>query len=196
MDGMSWMYGSDLPLLSLTFARGITARELLDRMDAVPATVAVRDKEQFDRDFGAMLFDDDDSFVVSAGKYGDWAWAWEHDSWRNIEAPGLLPRVSEGTAAMVLHANEKPMVIFRYAEAGELVVGINTLLSLRTKDRTGSNPQFLDTQLFALGADPEEDEDGPLGPRGLFYRLVEGFGAGLPLADLMENPRLSGRLRP
>ena len=195
MDGLGWMYGADLPLLSLTFARGVTARELLDRMDVDPLSVALRSKDQFYEDFGDIL-SDDDSFVVSAGKYGDWAWAWEHASWRNVEEPGLLLRVSEGTVAMVLHMNEKPMVDFRDAEAGELVVDINTILSLRAEDRTGSEPDFLDRELVALGADPEADEEGPLGLRGLFFRLVEGFGAGLPLADLMDNPRVSGRLYP
>jgi hypothetical protein len=65
--------------------------------------------------------------------------------------------------AVVLHANEKPMVEFRYAEDGRLVTGINTLLSLRSEDRTGSEPHRFDATLCALEADPDSDDYGPWG---------------------------------
>lgn len=72
-----------------------------------------------------------------------------------------------GTTAVVLHTNEQPMVEFRYAEDGRLVTGINTLLSLRPEDRTGSEPHRFDAPLRALEADPDSGDYGPLGPRGL-----------------------------
>ncbi|MBC3839232.1 hypothetical protein GXW82_00515 [Streptacidiphilus sp. 4-A2] len=193
MTGLGWMYDSDLPLLSLTFARDLTARQLLERMGADQATVAERDQETFHDDFGEILYDDD-AHVVSAGRYGRWAWVWEHASWLCVDDDDLVSDVSTGTAALVLHANEKPMVEFRYAEDGQLVTAINTVLSLAPKDRTGNDPHRFDPQLFALGADPDRDETGPLGLRGLFYRLAETLGMGIP-SDLYGEHTLSARLR-
>src|SRR4051812_37082493 len=115
--GLGWMYGRDLPLLSLTFARDLTARQLLERMGADPATLAVRDMDTFLNDFRHVL-SEEDGFVVTAGQYGSWAWAWEDSSWLCVEDPDLICRVSVGTEALVLHANEKPMVEFLYAQDG------------------------------------------------------------------------------
>jgi hypothetical protein len=193
VTGLSWMYGSDLPLLSLTFARDLTARQLLERMGADHATIAERDQEAFYDDLGDILFDEDAN-VVSAGRYGQWAWVWEHASWLCVEDDDLVGNASIGTAALVLNANEKPMVEFRYAEDGQLVTWINTVLGLAPKDRAGIDPHRFDSRLLALGAAPGRDETGPLGLRGLFYRLVESLGAGVP-SDLHGDETLSARLR-
>ncbi|WP_369241591.1 DUF6461 domain-containing protein [Streptomyces sp. R21] len=192
MAGLGWMYGRDLPLLSLTFARDLTARELLDRMGAIPATVAVRSREDFDEDFGDVLYNSD-AYVVSAGKYGPWAWAWEHGSWRCVEDGQLVSAVSTGTAALALHANE-PRVEFLYAEDRRLISGMFSLRSLRPANRIGDDPQRFDPELRALGAHLDRDDPGPLGTRGLFFRLIEGLGAGIPHADLVTDPVLSARL--
>ncbi|WP_433193910.1 hypothetical protein ACQP1G_34710 [Nocardia sp. CA-107356] len=50
--------------------------------------------------------------------------------------------------------------------------------------------------MHALGARLEEDEYGPLGFRGLFYKLAENLGVGIPEEDRNQRPILSGRLRP
>lgn len=195
MAGLDWMYGRDLPLLSLTFARDLTAWQLLERMGADPATLALREQDDFHEEFGDVLYDNG-AYVVSAGQYGPWAWAWEHGSWLCVQDKDLVRRVSVGTTGLVLHANEKPLVDFRYAEDGQLITGIHTLLSLRPEDRTGRDPHRFDTELLALGADPEHREYGPLGIRGIFYRLAEGLGVGVPRADLNTHPVVSARLRP
>ncbi|MHA6763757.1 DUF6461 domain-containing protein [Streptacidiphilus sp. PAMC 29251] len=195
MSGLDWMFGQDLPLLSLTFARDLTPGQLLERMGADPATLAERDRRAYDQEFGDLVYDDD-GYVVLAGRYGSWAWAWEEASWRCVEDDRLVCAVSEQTSAVVLHTNEKPMVDFRYAENGRLVTGINTMLSLTPGDRTGSHIHRFDPELRALGADPDQGEAGPLGERELFFRLLEGLGIGLPHADLMTNPAYSARLRP
>ncbi|MEU0504824.1 DUF6461 domain-containing protein [Nocardia sp. NPDC005998] len=189
------MYDRDLPLLSLTFARQINARELLERMGVDQHTVAVRESDDFHSELGGLLYADG-GYVVSAGHYGSWAWAWEHGSWKCVEDRGLVLRASIGTAALVLNANEKPGVVFRYAEDGRLITGINTITSLAPADRTGSDPHRFDTEMQALGARPEEDEYGPWGSLGMFYRLAENLGVGVPLDDLNERPVLSGRLLP
>lgn len=192
--GLGWMYGRDLPLLSITFARQINARELLERMGVDQSTVAVREQDDFHYELGGLLYTSDG--YVSAGHYGSWAWAWEHSSWKCIEDRGLVLRASVGTAALVLHAGGKPAVVFRYAEDGRLITGLDTMTSLAPADRTGSDPHRFDTEMHALGAQPEEHEYGPLGPRGMFYRLAENLGVGVPLDDLNERPVLSGRLLP
>lgn len=194
MAGLDWMYGRDLPLLSLTFALDLTARQLLERMGADPATLALREQDVFVEEFAEILYDD--AYVVSAGQFGPWAWAWEHGSWLCVEDEDLVCRVSVGTIGMVLHANEKPMVKFRYAEDGQLITGISTSRSLRPEDRTGRDPHRFDTELLALGADPERSEYGPLGMRGIFYRLAEDLGVGIPREDLSTRPVVSAQLRP
>ncbi|MFI6167883.1 DUF6461 domain-containing protein [Nocardia sp. NPDC051052] len=190
--GLGWMYGRDLPLLSLTFARQINARELLARMGVDQNTVAVREPDDFHNELGDLL-NVDGGYVVSAGHYRSWAWAWEHGSWKCVEDRALLLRASIGTAALVLHTHEKPGVVFQYAEEGRLVTGLDT-----TNDfaQTGSDPHRFDTEIQALGARPEEREYGPLGPDEMFYRLAENLGIGLPLDDLNDRPVLSGRLLP
>ena len=193
VTGLDWMYGQDLPLLSLTFARHLSPRELLERMGA-DDSLALRSQEDFDDEFGDLF--DDDSYVVSAGQYGEWAWAWEHGSWQCVEDDRLVCDVSMGTQALVLHANEKPMVEFRYAENGRLITGINTLMGLHPEHCTGCDPHRFASALRALEAAPEYEDYGPLGPRGLFFRLAEELGVGLPHADLTTNPVLSAELRP
>ncbi|WP_155980772.1 DUF6461 domain-containing protein [Nocardia sp. CNY236] len=189
--GLGWMYGRDLPLLNLTFARQINARELLERMGVDRNTVAVRGPDDFHYELGGLLYEDG-GYVVSAGHYRSWAWAWEEGSWKCMQDRGLVLRASIGTAALVLYANPK-LVGFHYAEDGRLVTGFGN--SLAPADRTGSDPHRFDTEMQTLGARPEEDEYGPLGSLGLFYRLAENLGVGVP-EDLHERPVLSGRLLP
>ncbi len=186
------MYGSDLPLINITFARQINARELLDRMGVDQETVAVRGPDDFHYDLGGHLYTSD-GYVVSAGHYRAWAWAWEHGSWKGVEDRGLLLRASIGTAALELHASEKPGMDFRYAENGRLVTGLNTMNLFK---RTGTDPHRFDPEIHALGARLEEGEYGPGGSLGLFYKLAENLGVGLPLDDLNNRPVLSGRLLP
>ncbi|MEU9418332.1 DUF6461 domain-containing protein [Streptomyces sp. NPDC048272] len=142
-----------------------------------------------------MLYEDD-AYVVTAGRYGSWVWVWEHGSWLCVEDDDLLGELSAGTAALSLHVNEKPLVDFRYAENGQLVTGLHTLLGIEPQHRTGQDPHRFDSELRALGAQPDTGETGPLGMRGLFYRLTEGLGAGLDQADLHAETVLSARLRP
>ncbi|MFD4401199.1 DUF6461 domain-containing protein [Nocardia sp. NPDC058499] len=193
--GLGWMYGRDLPLLSLTFALQINARELLERMGVDRNTVAVREQNDFHYELGGLLYAPD-GYVVSAGHYRNWAWVWEHGSWKSLEDRGLVLRASIGTAALVLNANEEPGVVFRYAEDGRLITGLDTMAGLDPADRTGSDPHRFDTEMQALGARLDGYEYGPLGSRGVFYRLAENLGVGLPLNDLNERPVLSGRLLP
>lgn len=191
MTGLGWMYGSDLPLLSLTFARDLTARQLLERMGAKPATLAVRSQDDLYEEFEDLY--EAEACLVSAGRYGDWAWAWEHASWRCTEDVGLIGNVSKGTAAVVLHvANGR--VEFWYAEDGRLISAFDSYSGLRPDDRFGAEPSRFDSGLRAYGATPDDGGYGPLGCLGLFLCLGESLGIGLPQDVLVNEPVLSARL--
>ncbi|WP_460723195.1 DUF6461 domain-containing protein [Nocardia heshunensis] len=180
-------------MVNITFARQINARELLERMGVDRNTVAVRGPDEFRDELGGLLYAAD-GYVVSAGHYRSWAWAWEHGSWKGLEDRRLVLRASIGTAALALHSNEKPGAVFRYAENGRLVTELSTTDGFA---RTGIEPHRFDTEMQAFGARPEECEYGPSrSSLGMFYRLAENLGAGLPVADLNDRPVLSGRLLP
>lgn len=193
MTGLSWTLSRDLPLLSLTFARGITAPELLARMGADPETVAQRDERAFGEEFGDIIFDQGVD-VVTAGAYGSWAWAWEECGWRCVADEMFVCDVSAGTTAVVFHSNEKPVTELRYAEDGQLVVGFNDLLGLAPSDRTGRDIHRFDAEMRALGADPDTGDSGPLGEYELLLRIVEGLGIGIPEEDLRSNTAWSAQL--
>ncbi|MFD6162278.1 DUF6461 domain-containing protein [Nocardia sp. NPDC060256] len=191
--GLGWLYDRNLPLVGLTFARQINARELLERMGVDRDTVAVRGMDDFHYELGGVLYERD-GYVVTAGHYRSWAWAQEHGSWKSREDRGLVLRASIGTAALELHATMKPGSVFGYAENGHLITGLDTT-DLFT--RTGSDPHRFDTEIQAVGARPEEHEYGPRGSLGLFYRLAENLGVGVLEEDArIDRPVLSGRLLP
>ncbi|OEJ29089.1 hypothetical protein AS594_36465 [Streptomyces agglomeratus] len=193
MTGLGWMYGKDLPLVSLTFARDLAAPQLLGRMGADPATLTVRDQDDFHDEFEDRL-DDMDAYLVTAGRCGNWAWAWEHASWRCVEGTELISDVSQGTAAVVLHFDGNGRAEFWYAENGHLLTGFNSETSLRLEDRFGVEPLRFDPELRVYGAIPEANDYGPLGSRALFLRIAEGLGIGLPHGDLFTEPVLSAQL--
>ncbi|MFD3722837.1 hypothetical protein [Streptomyces sp. NPDC058674] len=84
-----------------------------------------------------------------------------------------------------------------YADTKPRLMGnCTTVDSIEPQHRTGQDPHRFDSELRALGAQPDTGETGPLGMRGLFYRLTEGLGAGLDQADLHAETVLSARLRP
>ncbi|MBU3061813.1 hypothetical protein KO481_09785 [Nocardia sp. NEAU-G5] len=83
-------------------------------------TVAERGPDDFHYELGGHLYTFD-GYVVSAGHYRSWAWAWEHGSWKSIYDRGLVLRASIGTAALELHTNMKPGAVFQYAEDGRLI---------------------------------------------------------------------------
>lgn len=195
MTGLGWLYERDMPLISLTFARDVTPAELLLRMGGDPETFAWRGWPEFDAEFGDLPGVDHTN-VVTAGVHGPWAWACEESSWQCIADRDLVCRVSVGTAALVLHANEKPMVEFRYAEDGRLVTGINTLGPWGTTDREGDDPCRFDAELRALGADPDTGDEGAQSRRILFYRLAETLGVGRPRPRDDSGPVFAGRLPP
>ncbi|MFD3513912.1 DUF6461 domain-containing protein [Streptomyces sp. NPDC058657] len=194
VTGLCWMFERDLPLVSLTFVKGVTGLELLERMGVDAATVAVRDQNDFHDEFGSRL-SDLDAYLVSAGRWGDWAWVWEHSSWRCVQGTQLISDASKGTAAVVLHFSEGPAE-FWYAEDGQVLSGFSSEASIELKDLVEGAPSRFDSELRKHGADPEAGYYGPLGPRRLFLRLAEELGVGLDPRDLDIAPVLSAQLTP
>ncbi|MEU5751299.1 DUF6461 domain-containing protein [Streptomyces sp. NPDC047829] len=142
---------ADLPIYTLTFAKGLSPTELLGRMGADPETVALRDSVDLVDEFGDTLLDEDEP-VVTTGSDGLWTWAWEQGGMHGLDE-GVLSRVSHGTEAVALHYNEKPMYWFKYAVEGGIVVDFHTLQPL---DPTGLDPHRLEAFMHPLGLVPRE----------------------------------------
>ncbi|MEU9609714.1 DUF6461 domain-containing protein [Streptomyces sp. NPDC048057] len=194
VTGLGWMVGKDLPFVSLTFVKGITALQLLERMGVDASTVAVRDQDDFLDEFGSVLYEGD-AYVVSAGQWDDWAWVWEHSSWRCFEDRQLLGRLSTGSAAVFLAWSEGPAE-FMYAEDGQLLSAFSWYATTELTDLVGGSPSRFDSELRKHGADPDAGDYGPLTPRDLYLRLAEGVGVGVDYNDLLTEPVLSAQLTP
>lgn len=184
--GLDMLRTGDFPFYTLTFVRDLSPSELLVRMGADPAALALRDGTDLSDDFGDDLLDDEP--VVTTGVDGAWTWAWEQGGVHGIEER-ILGAVSVGTEAVSLHYNEKPMYWFKYAVDGDAVVGFHTLQEI---EPTGQDPARLDGHMRPLGLVP-----GRCAPLYRVLSLIEGaFGIRLTGAGKADVPRLSGRLRP
>ncbi|MFG2719842.1 DUF6461 domain-containing protein [Streptomyces sp. NPDC048416] len=149
------LFRGDIPIYTLTFAKGLSPTELLYRMGADPDTLALRDPAEVYGHFGESVNDEDEPVVVT-GVDGAWAWAWELSGEHGLDER-IVSAVSRGTEAVVLYHNEKPMHWFKYAVDGDVVVDFNTLDSVRP---TGLDPSRLDAFMHPLGLIPEEAERG------------------------------------
>ncbi|MGW5591290.1 hypothetical protein ACWEWF_46565, partial [Streptomyces sp. NPDC003857] len=67
-------FRGDIPIYTLTFAKGLSPTELLTRMGVDPDTLALRDPMDLHDDFGDTLYDEDEP-VVTTGTDGAWTWA-------------------------------------------------------------------------------------------------------------------------
>lgn len=79
---------------------------------------------------------------------------------------------------MEAQALDEPMVEVRYTENGRLITAINIVMGFHADHYTGCDPHRFTPAMRALGAAPENQDYGPLGPRGLFFRLAEDLGVG------------------
>ncbi|WCD94288.1 DUF6461 domain-containing protein [Streptomyces sp. HUAS 31] len=143
---------ADIPIYTiytLTFARQIPPQELLARMGADPDSVALRDETSLHDEYGDTLLDADEP-VVTTGVDGAWTWAWEQGGMHGLDER-ILSAVSQGTEAVVLHYNEKPMYWFKYAADGDILVDFHTLGPL---EPTGPAPAQLDEAMRPLGLVP------------------------------------------
>ncbi|MFF4653318.1 DUF6461 domain-containing protein [Streptomyces sp. NPDC001380] len=183
--GLDFFRG-DIPICTLTFAKGVPPTELLTRMGVDPDTLALRDPLDLEDDFGDTLLDEDEP-VVTTGTDGAWTWAWEQGGCHGLDER-ILSAVSRGTEAVALHRNEKPMHWFRYAVDGVLVTDFHTLQPI---EPTGSDPHRLDAFMHPLGLRP--GQPAPL--RSVLALAEDAFGLRVtPPGD--DDERWSGSLRP
>ena len=199
MTGLSWLRDT---YFCATFARGVTPQTLLERMGAIPSTIALRGQDNnfdengdyilpdFDEEFGHLLYEED-GMVVKAGAVGEWAWACEESSCQGSH-PEVLRAVSAGTAAFCIFPTVKG-VLFDYAEDGELITHISTVGFLDV--RSGTDPDRFNDDLRALGADPDTGDYGTHTGIQLIFELAERC---LPVTitpeALMSDPVHSARL--
>lgn len=180
------LFRADMPLSTLTFARGLTPVDVLTRMGADPDTLAPRAPGELAEEFGDTLFDADEP-VVTTGTDGAWTWAWEQGGVHGLDE-GVLGALSRGTEAVALHHDEKPAYRFAYAVDGEIVVAFDTL---RPLDPTGRDPRRLDAFMRPLGLVPGRTDP----PYSVLALAESAFGLRVtPPGD--DEPRWSGTLRP
>ncbi|MFF3328166.1 DUF6461 domain-containing protein [Streptomyces sp. NPDC002888] len=146
--GLDFFRG-DVPIYTLTFAKDVSPVELLTRMGADPDSVALRTYRALADEYGDTLLDEDEP-VVTTGTDGEWTWAWEQGGMHGLDAR-ILSAVSQGTDAVALHYNEKPMYWFKYAVGGDVLVDFHTLEPL---EPTGRAPKLLDAAMQPLGLVP------------------------------------------
>jgi hypothetical protein len=177
-------FRADIPIYMLTFARNLSPTELLTRMGVDPDTLALRDPMDLGDDFGDTLLDEDEP-VVTTGTDGAWTWAWEQGGRHGLDER-ILSRVSQGTEAVALYYNDKPMHLFKYAVDGDIIVDFHTLQPI---EPTGLDPQRLDEFMRPLGLIP-----GPPDPLYSVLALAENaFGLRVtPARD--DDERWSGSL--
>ncbi|MFH0516909.1 DUF6461 domain-containing protein [Streptomyces sp. M41] len=178
-------FRADIPVYTLTFTKGLSPVELLNRMGADADTLALRDVADLDDDFGDTLLDEDEP-VVTTGTDGAWTWAWEQGGGHGLDER-ILSAVSLGTEAVALHYNEKPMHWFKYAVDGDLVVGFHTLEPIAP---TGLDPRRLDRFMRPLGLVARQ----PAPPDSVLALAENAFGLRVtPAGD--DEHRWSGSLR-
>ncbi|MFI7601913.1 DUF6461 domain-containing protein [Actinoplanes sp. NPDC049681] len=171
------------PAFCLTFVKGVDEREALQRMGAYPDTVAERDGARLDGHAAAAI----------VGR------------WTVVIEPGgaagadhlLLEKVSRGTEALSLLADDKASPRFTYAVGGSTAVAFDP--AYPAPELTwGSDPELLRHLMQAIGLrepageDEETWRDAEAKALVLAQRLT---GARLP-EELLDRPRVSARLEP
>ncbi|MFH8282516.1 DUF6461 domain-containing protein [Streptomyces antibioticus] len=177
---------ADIPFYTFTFAKGLSPAELLTRVGVDPETLALRDRLDLEDYFGDTVLDEDVP-VVTTGVDGAWTWAWEQGGSHGLDE-AVLSRVSEGTEAVALHYNDKPMHWLKYAVGGDIVVDFHTLQPV---ERTGLDPHRLDAFMRPLGL--VSGESAPL--HGVLALAEAAFGLRVTPAGEGQE-RWSGSLLP
>lgn len=179
--GLDFLRHRDLPFYTLTFARDLTAAQLLARMGADPETVAVRDRRQLSLDLGDLLSNENEP-VVTTGSSGPWSWAWEQAGVHGLTTR-ILQAVSAGTEAVVLHHNPEAYV-FTHACDGVVSSTFNTL----QRDPPATTDAHLRQHLPVLARSSDD-------PHSVLTLLEDAFGLQLTRDSATVQPNLSGRLR-
>ncbi|MGC0418000.1 DUF6461 domain-containing protein [Embleya sp. AB8] len=195
-DGVEWLEESTFDVgYCVTFARGLSAVELLRRMGCDVATAAMKspiDANHWIEDIADELGHQavaDREWVIRAGEADGWAFAVEDGGVRGIDSE-VLAAVSAGTVAMSTYRSINAENLFIYAEFGSLLCGFDTPL-----DRWGDEPDRLVPQLIQAGLllpDGADPDRGIGEEQRLTQRMMHTeFGVTLPRADVEHGELLT-----
>ncbi|MYV99936.1 DUF6461 domain-containing protein [Streptomyces sp. SID3343] len=194
-DGVEWLEDSAFDEFGycVTFARGLSAVELLRRMGCDTTNTAGKTPtdanhwiEDVADEFGHRAVADKES-VIRAGEANGWAFAVEDAGIRGIDHD-VLAVVSTATVAMSTFRNVNALTQFLYVESGKVVCAFES-----AQVRDGTDPDRLVPYLTRAGLLLPDGDEPDLGI-GERQRLVQRmmhteFGATLPREDV-ENGEL------
>ena len=114
-DSLQWLPTAYPETFALTFARGVSARELLLRLGCPQDSLTLLTRDDAEEQ---ELQDPDAGHIARAGVHGAWAWAIQLWGTRILDAD-VLGEVSAGTEAVALVNSSLPW--FAYAADGREV---------------------------------------------------------------------------
>jgi hypothetical protein len=183
-DSLQWLPTAYPETFALTFARRVSARELLLRLGCPPDSLTLLTRDDAEEQ---ELEDPDTGHVVRAGEHGSWAWAIQMWGTR-ILAADVLGAVSAGTEAVVLVNSSLPWFAY-VADGGEVCSFDAGMPHLRY----GSDPdRFLPLMAEAgILSGPDQPGDRPV---LAMLRLAElAFSLSLP-KDAVESQETAAGL--
>lgn len=114
-DGLQWLSTAYPETFALTFARGLSARELLLRLGCPQDSLTLLTRDEAEEQ---ELENPDAGHIVRAGEHGSWAWAIQLWGTR-IFAEDVLGTVSAGTEVVVLANSSLPWFAY-WADGGKV----------------------------------------------------------------------------
>lgn len=196
-DTIEWLQDSCFTEFGycVTFARGLSARELLRRMGCDVTRTARKSVidanhwiEDVAEEFGRAAVAGREG-VIRAGEADGWAFAFEDAGSRGTHRD-VLAAVSAGTVALSTFENINALTMFHYAQAGDVVCGFD-----RPPDRWGSDPDRLVPHLTRAGlllADGTQPDLGIDERQRLLHRIMHTeFGTTLPREDVEHGELLA-----
>lgn len=182
-DGLQWLSTAYPETFALTFARGLSAHELLLRLGCPQDSLTLLTRDEAEEQ---ELENPDAGHIVRAGEHGGWAWAIQLWGARVLDE-GVLGAVSAGTEGVALVNSALPWFAYA-ADGGEICsfdVGMPWL-------RHGSDPdRFL--QLMAEAGVLSGPDQPHVRPVLAMLRLAEmGFSLSLPKDAVEAQETVAG----
>ncbi|WP_436771343.1 DUF6461 domain-containing protein [Yinghuangia sp. YIM S09857] len=195
-DSPEWLEGSTFNEYGycVTFARGMSAVELLRRLGCDVATTAMKTRidanhwiEDLADEEGHEAVIADKEWVIRAGEAGGWAFAVEDGGIRGTDRD-VLAAVSTNTVALSTMVNVNAVTVLSYAVAGVLVCQYESPVN-----RWGSDPDRMVPELTRAGILLPDGAAADLGvgeeQRRTLRMLHAEFGLTLP-RDQVEHGEL------
>ncbi|GCD96132.1 DUF6461 domain-containing protein [Embleya hyalina] len=200
-DGLEWLEDSVFAEFGycVTFARGVSAVELLRRMGCDVANTARRNVidanrwiEDVAEEFGHAAVADKEG-VIRAGEADGWAFAVEDAGIRGVDHD-VMAAVSTDTVAVSTFRNVNALTRFLHARSGTVTC---TFESARRRD--GSDPDLLVPHLTRAGLllpdGDQPDHDIDEHQRRVHRMMYTEFGTTLPRDDVENGELLAAMYR-